>query len=108
MWPCGRSIMHRRGNSFVTSTFPATVVLGQSAQPANGRNTAGGAVSVVIPIVIGNSASANRAAQEFQVEPRGEWLRKDGACRGLDIRAATFVSPFSEFEMKDWMLQRIE
>jgi hypothetical protein len=55
----------------VTSTFPATVVLGQSAQPANGRNTAGEAVSVVIPIVIGNSASANRAAQEFQVEPRG-------------------------------------
>jgi hypothetical protein len=31
-----------------------------------------------------------------------------GACRGLAIRAATFVSRFSEFEVKDRMLQRME
>ena len=28
---------------------------------------------------------------EFKVKLLGGWLRRDGGCRGLDIRAATFV-----------------
>jgi hypothetical protein len=44
-------------------------------------------------------ALSNR--EEFQVKLLGERLRKKGACRGLGIRAATFVSRLSEFEMKD-------
>ncbi len=38
----------------------------------------------------------------------GGRLRKQGACRGLDIRAATFVSRLSEFQTKDQMLQWID
>ena len=47
--------------------------------------------------------------EEYQVKILGEQLRKEGACRGLDIRAA-FVSRLSEsqaseFQTKDRMLQ---
>ena len=46
--------------------------------------------------------------EEFQVKLLRGRLRKESACRGLDIRAAKFVSRLSEVEMKDRMLQWIE
>ena len=32
----------------------------------------------------------------------GERLRKEGSCRGLDIRAAKFVSRLSEFQASEF------
>jgi|SRR5580700_928465 hypothetical protein len=49
------------------------------------------------------AAVSNR--EEFQAKLKGARLRKQGARRGLDIRADTFVSGFSEFEMKDRMFE---
>jgi len=40
--------------------------------------------------------------EEYQVKLPGEQLRKQGACRGLDIRAAKFVSRLSEFEASEF------
>jgi hypothetical protein len=51
--------------------------------------------------------------EEYQGKLLGDHLRKEGACCGLDIRAARFVSRLSEFQAsefqtKDQMLQWIE
>jgi len=46
--------------------------------------------------------------EEYEVKLLAEQLRKGGACRGLDIRAAKFVSRLSEFQTKDRMLHWIE
>ena len=77
-------------------------------------------LSVLSGALSGGRGSGKREAGEEQGglielggiagEAHGERLRQQGACRGLDIRAAKFVSRLSEFQAsefqtKDQMLQ---
>jgi len=93
---------------------PYPVELWPETRPAVGRSSSGEQLypyQVAVVLGRGKLAKIDVALtkwEEYQVKLLGEQLRKEGACRGLDIRAAKFVSRLSEFQTKDQMLRWIE
>jgi hypothetical protein len=93
---------------------PYPVELWPENQPVVGRSSSGEPLYPYhVAVVLGRGKLpkievALTKWEEYQVKVLGERLRKEGACRGLDIRPAKFVSSLSEFEAKDRMLQWIE
>jgi hypothetical protein len=93
---------------------PYPVELWPEARPAVGRSSSGEQLyPYQVAVVLGRGKLpkidvALTKWEEYQVKLLGEQLRKEGACRGLDIRAARSVSRLSEFQTKDRMLQWIE
>jgi hypothetical protein len=98
---------------------PYPVELWPETRPAVGRSSSGEPLHPYqVAVVLGRGKLAKIEValtkwEEYQVKLLGEQLRKEGACRGLDIRAAKFVSRLSEFQAsefqsKDQMLEWIE
>jgi hypothetical protein len=98
---------------------PYPLELWPETRPAVGRSSSGEQLYPhQVALVLGRGKLAKIEAaltksEEYQVKLLGEQLRQEGACRGLDIRAAKFVSRLSEFQAsefqtKDRMLQWIE
>jgi len=98
---------------------PYPVEVWPETRPVLGRSSSGDLLHPYqVAVVLGRGKLAKIEValtrwEEYQVNLLGEQLRKDGACRGLDIRAAKFVSRLSEFQAsefqtKDRMLQWIE
>jgi hypothetical protein len=98
---------------------PYPLELWPETRPAVGRSSSGEQLHPYqVAVVLGRGKPAKIEValtkwEEYQVKLMGEQLRKEGACRGLDIRAAKFVSGLSEFQAsefqtKDRMLQWIE
>jgi hypothetical protein len=46
--------------------------------------------------------------EEYQVKLLGEQLRQEGACRGLDVRAAQSVSRLSEFQASEFQASEFQ
>jgi hypothetical protein len=93
LWPETRPVVGRSSSGEQLYPYQVAVVLGRGKLPK---------IEVALT-----------KWEEYQVKLLGEQLRQEGACRGLDIRAAKFVSPLSEFQAsefqtKDQMLQWIE
>jgi hypothetical protein len=88
LWPESRPVVGRSSSGEQLYPYQVAVVLGRGKLP--------------------NIEVALTKWEEYQVKLLGEQLRQEGACRGLDIRAARFVSRLSEFETKDRMLQWLE
>jgi hypothetical protein len=98
---------------------PYLVELWPETRPMVGRSSSGEPLyPYQVAAVLGRGKLAKIEValtkwEEYQVKLLGEQLRKEGACRGLDIRAAKSVSRLSEFrasefQTKDRMLQWIE
>jgi len=93
---------------------PYPVELWPESRPVVGRSSSGEQLypyQVAVVLERGKLAKIDVAlskCEEYQVKLLGEQLRKEGACRGLDLRAAKFVSRLTEFQTKDQMLQWIE
>jgi hypothetical protein len=85
LWPETRPVVGRSSSGEPLYPYQVAVVLGRGKLPK---------IEVALT-----------KWEEYQVKLVGEQLRKEGACRGLDIRAAKFVSRLSEFQTKDRMLQ---
>ena len=94
---------------------PYPVELWPETRPVVGRSSSGEPLypyQVAAVLGRGKLAKIDVALtkwEEYQVKLLGEQLRKEGACRGLDIRAAKSVSRLSsEFQTKDRMFEWIE
>jgi len=93
LWPETRPVVGRSSSGEPLYPYQVAVVLGRGKLPK---------IEVALT-----------KWEEYQVKLVGEQLRKEGACRGLDIRAAKFVSRLSEFQTsefqtKDRILQWID
>jgi len=88
LWPETRPVLGRSSSGEPLYPYQVAVLLGRGKPPK---------IDVAL-----------MKWEEYQVKVLGEQLRKEGACRGLDIRDAKFVSRLSEFRTKDQMLQWIE
>jgi hypothetical protein len=88
LWPETRPVVGRSSSGEPLYPYQVAVVLGRGKLPK---------IEVALT-----------KWEEYQVKLVGEQLRKEGACRGLDIRTAKFVSRLSEFQTKDRMLQWID
>src|SRR3984885_11950357 len=77
---------------------PYPLELWPETRPAVGRSSSGEQLHPYqVAVVLGRGKLAKIEValtkwEEYQVKLLGEQLRKEGACRGLDIRAAKFVS----------------
>jgi hypothetical protein len=93
---------------------PYPVELWPETRPVVGRSSWGEQLyPYQVAVVLGRGKLAKIEValtkwEEYQVKLLGEQLRKEGACRGLDIRAAKLVYRLSELETKDRMLQWID
>jgi hypothetical protein len=115
------TIMHMEDDRKDVQPYP--VELWPETRPVVGRSSSGDLLypykeRYPVAVVLGRGnlekiEVAGTKGEEYQVKLLGEQLRKQGACRGLDIRAANLVSRLSkvqasEFQTKDRMLQWIE
>ena len=101
-------------NDDLKDVQPYPVELWPESRPVVGRSSSGDLLyPYQVAVVLGRGKLAKIEValtkwEEYQVKLLGEQLHKEGACRGLDIRAAKFVSRLSEFQTKDRMLRWID